>query len=303
MKNVIRIAAIVLGVIWFFAISVSAADLAIPNSFTADTPAVAAEVNANFDEVETVVNTKQDRVSGTCPAGSSISTINADGTVGCETDDVGTGDITGVTAGTGLTGGGADGDVTVDADTTYLQRRVSTSCSAGYAIRAISETGAPTCEPISSNATKYININCYGTNLRSGATTTYGFGDDGAIILPDSGGSVDFSFTVPYDYVTGTAMYLDVIWHSQSAGTGTVNLRNNWGSRLEVGGSVVGFNLSDPADPTVTDPANTHVTTWTFPSTLLAVGDAIAYGIFRSTDTYTGGIVIGGMRIRYTGTR
>jgi len=57
------------------------------------------------------------------------------------------GDITGVNAGTGLTGGGASGDVTVNADTTYLQRRVSGSCVAGESIRVINEDGTVVCEP------------------------------------------------------------------------------------------------------------------------------------------------------------
>jgi hypothetical protein len=56
------------------------------------------------------------------------------------------GDITGVTAGTGLTGGGTSGTVTLDANTTYLQRRVTGTCAAGSSIRVISATGTVTCE-------------------------------------------------------------------------------------------------------------------------------------------------------------
>jgi cysteine-rich repeat protein len=57
------------------------------------------------------------------------------------------GDVTSVTAGTGLTGGGDTGDVTLNADTTYLQRRVSSTCSAGSSIRTINENGTVVCEP------------------------------------------------------------------------------------------------------------------------------------------------------------
>jgi hypothetical protein len=55
----------------------------------------------------------QQRVAGTCPAGSSISQINLNGTVVCEPDDAGAGDITSVSAGTGLSGGGTAGDVSL----------------------------------------------------------------------------------------------------------------------------------------------------------------------------------------------
>jgi hypothetical protein len=53
----------------------------------------------------------QRRVTGECGAGSSVRVINEDGTVICQTDSSGTGDITGVTTGPGLTGGGATGTV------------------------------------------------------------------------------------------------------------------------------------------------------------------------------------------------
>jgi hypothetical protein len=95
-------------------------------------------------------NVLQRRVSSTTCSGTglSIKTINADGSVTCEADDVGIGDITAVSVGTGLTGGGTSGDVSVNADTTYLQRRVSsTTCSGtGLSIKTINADGSVTCE-------------------------------------------------------------------------------------------------------------------------------------------------------------
>lgn len=51
------------------------------------------------------------RIGAGCSAGSSIRLIDADGTVVCEIDDDSGGDITGVSAGAGLQGGGASGSV------------------------------------------------------------------------------------------------------------------------------------------------------------------------------------------------
>ena len=52
----------------------------------------------------------QKRVSGTCAGATALNQVNSDGTVGC----VAVGDITAVTAGTGLSGGGTSGNVTVN---------------------------------------------------------------------------------------------------------------------------------------------------------------------------------------------
>ncbi len=96
--------------------------------------------------------TVQARVTGSCVAGQSIRAIAADGTVTCETDDLGY-----TVAGAGLTDSGntvlvgAGLGITVNADDvaidpTYTQRRVSGTCSAGSSIRAIAQDGTVTCE-------------------------------------------------------------------------------------------------------------------------------------------------------------
>lgn len=83
----------------------------------------------------------QRRVAGLAPAGQFIRGINSDGSLVTAPDQAGAGDVTAVNAGTGLTGGGTSGSVTLRADETYLQRRVTGTAPDSQFIRAINANG------------------------------------------------------------------------------------------------------------------------------------------------------------------
>ncbi len=71
-------------VVFFSPVALSL-DLTVPNTFVPGTPAVAGDINTNFSATATAVNSKQNRVNGTCPAGQAIQSVLANGTVTCET--------------------------------------------------------------------------------------------------------------------------------------------------------------------------------------------------------------------------
>lgn len=99
------------------------------------------EITLNIDSTAI-----QSRVLGSCSSGESIKSINQDGTVLCEGDSDSGGDITAVTAGIGLIGGGVSGSVSLTVNPLVFQKRINATCPAGQSIRSIDEDGLVTCE-------------------------------------------------------------------------------------------------------------------------------------------------------------
>ncbi len=79
----------------------------------------------------------------------------------------GAGDIESVTAGTGLTGGGTDGDVTLNVDPSVVQSRLSGTCSFGNVMTGVAQNGDVTCSRATYMATDF------GDTIIATSSTTY----------------------------------------------------------------------------------------------------------------------------------
>jgi len=91
----------------------------------------------------------QQTLKSSCPSGTFIQRITPSGNVTCGADSNSGGDVTSIVVGSGLLGGGTDGDVTINIDTSMIQRRASTmACEDGNAIQRLYANGSLACVPI-----------------------------------------------------------------------------------------------------------------------------------------------------------
>lgn len=169
MKNFIRIVSI----IGLFSISALGYSADIADTYTTGDTLT----TTTLDNIKSAVNSKQDRVTGVCPPGEAIGAINADGTVVCEVDSDSGGDITGVTAGTGLTGGGTSGTVTLNIDT-ITAFRATKSVTQNFAQSASAD--------VSFNTEAFDSGGDYNSTTSTFVTPVAGFYHFTCSVLPSS---------------------------------------------------------------------------------------------------------------------
>jgi hypothetical protein len=99
-----------------------------------------------------------------------VTGVNQNGTVVCAADANAGGDITGVTAGAGLTGGGATGGVTLTVDTAAIQARVTGTCAAGMYVTGVNQNGTVVCATDAVGTGDITGVTA-GTGLSGGGTS------------------------------------------------------------------------------------------------------------------------------------
>lgn len=197
--------------------------------------------------------TVQSRVTGTCTGNDAILSIASDGTVTCAT---GTGDITSVVAGTGLSGGAPNGAATL---TLAINGNVTQSCSAGNAVTSLTGVGITTCSAFStsSSTTTAINAAVSGTTNATAkftGTNVVGNGwalDDGTtwgvankFAITEATGATAIAGTLTDTTAIGTTFI-------GAAGQGNLKLYDTTSMAAGVGGQITFFGNYTGTTPVV----------------------------------------------------
>lgn len=102
------------------------------------------------------------RIGTACTPGTAMTAVNADGSPVCAT--LASGDITGVTAGTGLSGGGGSGSVTLSVNPALVQTRIGGACPGDAAIGSVGQDGSVSCVDIASATNAWSRTGNAGTD-------------------------------------------------------------------------------------------------------------------------------------------
>ena len=146
--------------------------------------------------------------------------------------------ITGVTAGTGLTGGGAAGAVTLSVDTATIQSRVTGTCAAGTFITGVAANGTVTCGTDAVGTGDVTGVTA-GTGLTGGGTA-------GAITLSVDTATIQSRVTgtcAAGTFITGVAANGTVTCGTDAVGTGDIT-DVTAGTGLTGGGAAGAITLS-----------------------------------------------------------
>jgi hypothetical protein len=241
----------------------------------------------------------------------------------CAADNAGSGTVSSITLGDGLTNNIAlpftsGGTITTTGSITLpVTYRLPQTCNSGQV--PIKTYGTWGCVD---GPRKFINIGVAGVFLKNGASIDTGFGPNAGITLPKipPGGTpgIFFGFMLPPDYTQGAAIEATLIWHSNSpsciislgpgsfsgARAGSDSILNPSGGSVTEGISVVGGELLTTSATAYRSKSTTIAITSPDAGNPLQPGDAINLSLFREAragggDTCTGFMRIQGISIAY----